>query len=150
MSGEKKGRLIFSLAFLSVVTLLSSTAQGEPNSKHKLRKVKKEFTANTPSNEHIGLFIGSLVLIDQTQSSIFVKPIGRSGPQKRFYYDHKTVFLSNSKAISLSELPLGARVALKYFGEGIIFVADTVNVIPEDLAVTDQLVKGWMRGGSRK
>ena len=84
-----------------------------------------------------GIFYGEIASVDPDGSSIFVVPIDKHYSRKVFYIDKFTDYFIDGEPDELDSLHISQRVAVRFFGEQTIRVAEAVYVVsgefnPED------------------
>ena len=88
-----------------------------------------------------GLFYGHVWFIDDNLVSFTVKPTDHALPRRRFYLDSKTTVKMGKKNVGRDGLYLGDKVAVRYFSNQGIFVADAVFIVEGEFVPADYLPK---------
>ena len=95
----------------------------------------KESKAKEPP--YGGIFYGQISSVDPEGSSIFVVPLDKHYSRKIFYIDKFTDYFIDGEPDELESLHINQRVAVRFFGEQAVRVAEAVYVVsgefnPED------------------
>ena len=88
-----------------------------------------------------GLYLGKIWNIHPEKIAITVRPETPNSPRKRFYLDTKTRFISERKPTNFAALALGHKVAIRYFSEKGVAVADTIFLVDGEFKKEDYLPK---------
>ena len=84
-----------------------------------------------------GIFYGEIASVDPEHSSIFVLPINKHYPRKIFYVDKFTDYFTDGEPDELDSLRLRQRVAVRYFGDLSVRVAEAVYVVSQEFNPED-------------
>lgn len=76
-----------------------------------------------------GLFYGYVWDLHDASKSFVVKPINKRLPNKRFYADSKTTYRQEKKKVGLKDVYIGDKVAVRYFTNQGLAVADALFVV---------------------
>ena len=146
MDRSKVKRVILSLLILNFVhfaLLVTASVAEQPQS------VKQKKTTYT------GILYGYIHDVRPDFSAITVKPEGGAKRRYRIHLDPKTIVYVDKKRKKSSDLFLGDKVAVRYFGQEVIRVADAVYVIfgefvPKDYVKKKKLLPIKKPGGGEK
>jgi hypothetical protein len=68
-------------------------------------------------------------ILELSRDSLLIKPLDRTLSTRRFFVDSATEYYVNSRQKSYADLYFGDKVAVSFFGDGKVFVADRVFVV---------------------
>lgn len=86
-------------------------------------------TDTAPKVTATGLYFGYIVDLQPDGISLTVMPIDRKLPRQRFYLDNQTLFRVDGKRATFHDLYRNDKVAIRFFAEGRVAVADEVFVV---------------------
>lgn len=85
-----------------------------------------------------GIFYGEIASVDISRNSIFVLPLDKHHyPRKIFYIDKYTDYFVDGEPGELDSLRIKQRVAIRYFGEPALRMADAVYVVSGEFVPDD-------------
>jgi len=112
-------------------------ATEKPQKPEKPQKAEKK----EQSIGYSGTVYGFIHNVQPDFSVITVKPIDNTDRRHKIYLDKSTSVFVDKKRKSRSNLYLGDKVAVRYFGRGTTIVADAVYVVFGEFVAKDYIVK---------
>ncbi len=92
-------------------------------------KTQKKTVEANKGRPTAGIFYGKVAYIDTEKRFIFVKPLDSQLSRKTFYIDPNTGIIKDGYTVTFDELPIDQKIALRYFGRELLWVADEIFVV---------------------
>ena len=116
------------IVILSILLVPHTFACAETSQEHSVSEsIPKEPVAK--SQGYAGIYYGNIINLDDKSLSITVKGIEPSKGRELFYLDKKTRVQVGKKKSKFESLYFGDKVAVRFFGEGRVSLADAIFVV---------------------